>query len=48
VVWTLLRPRAGERFDRVMVMRDGHLLEQGSFAELSKPGSALSGILAAE
>jgi ABC-type multidrug transport system fused ATPase/permease subunit len=48
VVWTLQRPRAGERFDRVMVMRDGRLLEQGSFAELCKPGSALSGILAAE
>jgi len=48
VVWTLQRPRAGERFDRVLVMRGGRLLEQGSFAELCKPGSALSGILAAE
>lgn len=48
VVWAQQKPRAGERFDRVIVLRGGRLVEQGSFAELSKPGSALSGILAAE
>ncbi|HEY5598322.1 MAG TPA: ABC transporter ATP-binding protein, partial [Kiloniellales bacterium] len=48
VIWTLQRPRAGERFDRLIVLRGGRLVEQGSFADLSRPGSALSGILAAE
>jgi putative ABC transport system ATP-binding protein len=48
VVWTQQRPRAGERFDRVIVLRGGRLVEQGSFADLNKPGSALSGLLAAE
>ena len=48
VVWTQQKPRAGERFDRVIVLSGGRLVEQGSFAELSKPGSALSGLLAAE
>jgi putative ABC transport system ATP-binding protein len=48
VVWTQQKPRAGERFDRVIVLKAGRLVEQGSFAELSKPGSALSGLLAAE
>jgi len=40
--------RAGKRFDRVIVMRGGRLIEQGSFDELSKPGAALSAFLAAE
>lgn len=48
VVWTQQKPRAGARFDRVIVLHGGRLVEEGSFAELSKPGSALSGILAAE
>jgi hypothetical protein len=29
-------------------MRDGRIVEQGSFADLNKPGSVLSGIMAAE
>ncbi|MHA1600048.1 MAG: ATP-binding cassette domain-containing protein, partial [Alphaproteobacteria bacterium] len=48
VVWTQQRLRAGAHFDRVIVLRGGRVVEQGSFAELSKPGSALSGLLAAE
>jgi len=48
VVWAQQRPRAGERFDRVIVLRGGRLVAEGSFAELSKPGSALSELLAAE
>lgn len=47
-VWVLQRPEVCEHFDRVLVMADGRLVEQGSFSDLSKPGSALSDILAAE
>jgi len=48
VVWAQQRPRAGERFGRVIVLHGGRLVEQGSFADLNRPGSALSGLLAAE
>ena len=48
VIWVLQRPHSCERFDRVLVMQDGRIVEQGSFADLNKPGSALSDILAAE
>ncbi len=48
VVWVLQRPNSCERFDRVLVMQDGRVVEQGSFADLNKPGSALNNILAAE
>ncbi len=48
VVWTLQHPKAAEHFDHVLVMRGGRIAEQGSFAELTQPGSALSELLAAE
>ena len=48
VIWTLQRPDAAENFDRVLVMDEGRLVEQGSFDDLNKPGSVLSGIMAAE
>jgi putative ABC transport system ATP-binding protein len=48
VIWTLQRPEAAESFDRVLVMDEGRLVEQGSFADLNRPGSALSDIMAAE
>ncbi|WP_282604806.1 ABC transporter ATP-binding protein [Pelagibius sp. Alg239-R121] len=48
IVWTLQHPRAAEHFDHVLVMRAGRIAEQGSFAELTQPGSALSELLAAE
>ncbi|TQV79793.1 ATP-binding cassette domain-containing protein [Denitrobaculum tricleocarpae] len=48
VLWTLQHPRSAELFDHVLVMRAGRVAEQGSFAELTQPGSALSALLAAE
>ena len=48
MIWTLQRPDSAERFDRVLVMHEGRIVEQGSFADLNKPGSALSDIMAAE
>ena len=48
VIWTLQRPDAAEHFDRVLVMNEGRLVEQGSFADLNRPGSAFSDIMAAE
>ena len=48
VIWTLQRPEWAEQFDRVLVMSAGRIVEQGSFAELNKPGSTLTGIMAAE
>ena len=48
VIWTLQRPDDAENFDRVLVMDEGRLVEQGSYADLNRPGSALSEIMAAE
>jgi putative ABC transport system ATP-binding protein len=48
VIWVLQRPQSCERFDRVLVMQDGRIVEQGSYTDLVKEGSALNGIQAAE
>jgi len=48
VIWILQRPQSCEQFSRVLVMQDGRIVEQGSFADLNKSGSALSEIMAAK
>lgn len=48
VIWTLQHPKSAELFNHVLVMRSGRVAEQGSFAELTQPGSALSELLAAQ
>jgi putative ABC transport system ATP-binding protein len=48
LVWSLHRPRLASAFDRVLVMEHGRLIDQGSPAELEKPGSPLAPLLAAE
>lgn len=47
VIWTLHRPAAAAHFERVLVMRSGRIVEQGTFKELNGPGSALGELVAA-
>ncbi len=35
VIWAVHRPEMAERFDTMLVMRQGRVIEEGSFAELS-------------
>ena len=48
VIWALSRGDWAERFDHVLVMQRGRVVEQGNWAELNKDGSALHGLIAAE
>ncbi len=47
VIWTLQKAAWAEFFDRVLVMRSGRLVEQGTFEELNAPGSTLGELVAA-
>ena len=47
VIWTLQKAAWAEFFDRVVVMRAGRLVEQGTFHELNAPGSTLGELVAA-
>jgi putative ABC transport system ATP-binding protein len=48
LIWALNRSDWAERFDHVLVMRDGRVVEQGPYQELNRDGSALHGLVAAE
>ena len=45
VVWALGRADLAREFARVMVLDDGRLIEQGSFADLEAKGGALPRLL---
>ena len=48
MVWALGRADLAREFDRVFVLDDGRLVEEGPFAELEKKeGAALQRLLAA-
>jgi putative ABC transport system ATP-binding protein len=47
VVWTLQRAELSEKFDRVLVMQSGRMVEQGSFSELNGAESALGELITA-
>jgi putative ABC transport system ATP-binding protein len=47
IVWTLQRANFAEKFDRVLVMKAGRLVEQGSFSELNRAESALGELITA-
>lgn len=40
LVWILERPSLAEHFDRVVVLKAGKVVEQGTFGELNRPGSS--------
>jgi ABC-type lipoprotein export system ATPase subunit len=48
LLWSLHRPRLASVFDRILVMEQGRLVDQGPYAELEKPGSSLAPLMAAE
>jgi putative ABC transport system ATP-binding protein len=48
LVWSLHRTRLASAFDRILVMEQGRLVDQGPYAELEKSGSALAPLMAAE
>ena len=48
VIWTLQRPEMAILFDSILVMRDGRVVEQGSYDELTQRDSAFKGLVAAE
>ncbi|MEO3427883.1 ATP-binding cassette domain-containing protein [Pelagibius sp. CAU 1746] len=48
VIWVLHRPELASLFDTILVMRDGRLVEQGSYGELTQRESAFKDLVAAE
>jgi putative ABC transport system ATP-binding protein len=48
LVCSLHRPRLASAFDRILVMDQGRLVQQGGFDELQKPDSPLAPLMAAE
>jgi putative ABC transport system ATP-binding protein len=48
VIWALSRGDWAQRFDHVLVMQRGRVVEQGDYAALNKDGSALHELVAAE
>jgi putative ABC transport system ATP-binding protein len=48
LIWALSRSDWAERFDHVLVMRQGRVVEQGEYRELARDGSAFSEMIAAE
>jgi len=48
VIWALSRGDWAQRFDHVLVMQHGRVVEQGEYAALNKDGSALHELVAAE
>ena len=48
LIWVLHRPSLASQFDRVLVMRGGRVVEQGSFTELDQPDTHFKELIAAE
>ena len=48
LIWSLGRSDLAKRFDYVLVMRQGRIVEQGAYDELNRDGSALHAMIAAE
>ncbi len=48
IVWVLNRASDARRFDHVMVLDQGRLVEAGAFQELDRPGTTLHKLMAAD
>jgi len=48
VVWVLHRASLAKHFDRVIVMDEGRIVEQGRYGDLDRPDSALGKLMQAE
>ncbi len=48
LIWSINRSDWARKFDHVLVMRGGQVVEQGRYAELDRDGSALHELVAAE
>jgi putative ABC transport system ATP-binding protein len=48
LIWVLHRASLVRQFDEALVMEHGRLVEQGTLADLGKPGTKLSELLKAE
>jgi len=48
VVWTLQRPSLAQKFQRLVVLDSGRVVEEGDFADLDNPGSVFTRLMAAE
>jgi putative ABC transport system ATP-binding protein len=48
LIWVVHRPSLARQFDRILVLQGGHLIEEGTFDELSHPGTAFAEILEME
>ena len=45
LIWVLSRTQWARHFDRVIVVKGGRIVEQGTYAELDRPGTALSELI---
>ncbi|MDJ0950080.1 MAG: ABC transporter transmembrane domain-containing protein [Alphaproteobacteria bacterium] len=48
IIWALHRANLASRFDRILVMRNGKVAEQGQYEELNRDGTALKELMQAE
>ena len=48
LIWALNRSDWARKFDHMLVMRKGRVVERGRFAELARDGSTLQQLVAAE
>ncbi len=48
LIWAVHRPSMASDFDRALVMKSGRVIEQGTFEELNREGTALHDLVQAE
>lgn len=48
VFWSLHKPELAERFDHVLVMKNGQIVDQGPYAKVARPDSSFDELIAAQ